>query len=65
MFLNFDPCEDIELTNRLMEHNIYLRQLVAICLHKEPEKPDGFKAPAPSKKTGVGIIGGNLIKKLA
>jgi hypothetical protein len=58
-------CEDIELTNRLMEFDIYLRQLVALCMHKKPEKPDGFKPPEPAEKTGVGMIGNNLIKKLA
>ena len=48
-----------------MEFDIYLRQLVALCMHKKPEKPDGFKPPEPAEKTGVGMIGNNLIKKLA
>ena len=58
-------CEDIELTNRLMEYDIYLRQLVALCLHKNPEKPDGCKPPAPAEKTSIGAMGNNLMKKLA
>ena len=38
-------CEEIELTVRLMEYDIYLRQLVALALLDKSEKPDGYLIP--------------------
>ena len=38
-------CEDIVLTNRLMEYDIYLRQLVSLGMKRKPEMPYGYKRP--------------------
>jgi hypothetical protein len=38
-------CEDVVLTNRLIEFDIYLRQLVTLGLKRKPEKPNGYKRP--------------------
>lgn len=38
-------CEDIQLTERLMEYDIYLRQLVTLAMNSKPEKPFGYVKP--------------------
>lgn len=38
-------CEDVVLTNRLIEFDIYLRQLVTLGMKRKPEKPNGYKRP--------------------
>jgi hypothetical protein len=42
-------CEDIQLTERLMEYDIYLRQLVTLAMNSKPEKPFGYVKPAKSE----------------
>jgi hypothetical protein len=37
--------ESVELTNRILSYELYLRQLVALALNSKPEKPKNFKKP--------------------
>lgn len=39
-------CEDVALTNRIMDYDIYLRQLVALAVKRKPEMPLGYKRPS-------------------
>lgn len=43
-------CGEINLTKRLMEYDVYLRQLVTTALQKQPEKPFGFVPPTMKKE---------------
>lgn len=43
-------CGEINLTKRLMEYDVYLRQLVTTALQKQPEKPFGFVPPTVKKE---------------
>lgn len=38
-------CENVALTNRIMDYDIYLRQLVALAVKRKPEMPLGYKRP--------------------
>jgi hypothetical protein len=44
-------CEEIELTKRLMEYDIYLRQLVTLALKNKPEKRANYVIRARELKT--------------
>jgi hypothetical protein len=37
--------ENIELTNFLVNYDVYLRQLVTLAMKRKPEKPAGYKKP--------------------
>jgi len=43
--------ENIELTNFLVNFDIYLRQLVTLAMNSKPEKPAGFKKPKEGKNS--------------
>ena len=38
-------CEEIDLTKRLMEYDIYLRQLVTLAMQRKPEKRANYVIP--------------------
>jgi len=41
--------EAVELTNKIISFELYLRQLVALALKSKPEKPKNFKKPKVKK----------------
>ena len=44
--------EAVDLTNRILSYELYLRQLVALALNLKYEKPKHFKKPKEPKKVG-------------
>lgn len=47
-----------------MEYDIYLRQLVTLCMHHKPEKPYGYKVLKKPEASTLGKMGDELKKKL-